>query len=231
MVNSVLQSFTKAIASGLANLKISVRSILPSLYVYNPKSSGDKVPLVYDGDFPNRLPNAYGDSLNLLGDMFGVSRNLGESDEALRRRILFSIGENSTVLGLEGSIKKLFEASGLNVEVEIRESFNNFFDGTSNNFSTPLRNPKGSMMYGVSIYIYPSISIKRSVTILSLSTSQKVLIEYPSGVSWNKVSIPSDAGILDSFGTSTLKDIINKVVSAGVRVDRVVVVSSDSKEL
>lgn len=228
---STLRSFTEAAASGLANLKISIRSMLPSLYVYNQNPSDDSTPLVYDGDFPNRLAHSYAENLELLGYMFDVTRNLGESDEALRRRILFSIGENSTISGIENSIVKLFEASGLEVGVKIRESFSDFFDGTSNNFSSPMRNPKGSMLYGITIYIYPSIETKRRVSIFNYSTLSKNTINYPLGVSWEKVSIPSGFGILESFREDSLRDIIQVIVASGVRVDRVVLVSSDSKEL
>lgn len=155
-MSSILYFFTKALASGIALLKTAVRGVLPNLYIIN-QNDDENISLIYSGDYPSLYPQAYGEYLDLLGYMFGVSRLSDESDDAYRQRILFSLSRNSTPNGIKSAVSFLLKTKEIESEVIIVNNFNNFFDAQTTSFDYPMRDYRGSLLYSVNIFIKPKI--------------------------------------------------------------------------
>lgn len=227
-MTNFLYDFTRAVSSAIALFRTSVRGILPSLYLINREESSEEVPLVYDGDFPFIEPHAYGEYLNQLGETFDVSRNFQEEDEDYRRRILFSLQQNSTINGITSSINRIFETYGINADVEVRESYKNAFDGTSNTFDVPIRSPKGSLLYGISVIVTPRVSTYNQVSVYNFSTFQKEVYNMPINAPWVIRKNVSVDRFVDAYRVPSFRFLIDAISSAGVRVDRVIVQESGS---
>lgn len=235
-MNKILFQFTRGFSSGITLLRTYVRSLLPNLYVINENPSTESTPLVYDGDYPNIYPQSYGQYLDLLGDMFGLTRNNNEDDLEFRRRILFSIGQSPTKDGIKSSIERLFSTYGILANVTIRENYSNAFDGTSSTFDVPIRDPSGSLLYGISVIIKP-IRYRADREILDadgLITGTKVDVFnfdsfqleekiYPIGASWRRYKSPYLERLIEAFRVPSLRFLIDDISAAGIRVDRVII--------
>jgi len=154
-MNNILYFFTQALSAGLSLAKVAVRSVLPNLYVINTKDSD--VNLIYAGDYPNLYPQAYGEYLDLLGFMFGVSRLPNEDDDSYRQRILFALSKNSTPAGIRSSVSFLLQTKDVQADIKIVNNFDNYFDAASSSFDYPLRDYRGSLLYSVNIFVKPTI--------------------------------------------------------------------------
>lgn len=219
----VLYDFTRAISAGITMLRTAIRSILPNLYLVNSKESTENTPLVYSGDYPNIHPQSYGSYLDLLGGMFNLTRNSLETDAAFRTRIVFFLSENATIEGISRSIKQIFSVNGIQVDVDIRENHKYFFDGTSTSLSAPMRSPRDSLLYGITVVITPSIEELSSVSLLNFNTLQKETIVFPLTTKWRVRRNPYTGSIISSFKIDSLRYLIDDISAAGVRVDSVVV--------
>lgn len=153
-MTEILHFFTQAVASGISLTRIAVHSILPNLYVINQRDDDD-VDLVYSGDYPNYYPQAYGEYLDRLGYMFNVARFSGETDDAYRQRILFSISKNATPSGIRDAIKFLLQTKQVSTDVVISSNFNTFFDAETSSLDYPMRDPRGSMLFSINIFVRP----------------------------------------------------------------------------
>jgi hypothetical protein len=235
-MGEILYFFTRGFSSGITLLKTAVRNLLPNLYLINEEKSSSKTPLIYDGDFPNINPESSGSYLDLLGDMFGVLRNVGENDKEYRRRILFSIGQSATRGGISRSIARLMDTYGIEADVEIRESFSTAFDGTSSTFDVPIREPEGTLLYGLSIVISPksydaSVPVLdsdgnvlyRKVDIFNFDTFSMEEFIYPPNVEWRRVKNLYFDRLLEAFRADSFRSLINDISAAGIRVDRVII--------
>lgn len=235
-MNKVLFYFTRGFSSGITLLKTVVRSLLPGLYLLNLNKSTKNTILVYDGDYPNISPQAYGDNLDLIGDMFGVKRNLSEEDSEFRRRILFSIGQSPTKMGIIRSVERLLSTYGVEAKVTIRENYKTSFDGVSSTFDVPIRNDSGSLLYGFSIVVEPKMDdastpilnengviVGYKVRVFNFYTFELEDKIYSPGVSWRKYKNLYINRLVDSFRLSSLGALINTISAAGVRVDRVII--------
>lgn len=222
-VGDKLKEFTRAISSSVSLFRVSSRNLLPGLYVSNTKPSQEVAPLVYDGDYPNINPQSYGEYLDRLGAMFNISRLPGEGDEELRSRVLFYLSENSTKSGITRAVTNMFAARGFDVEVEIRETIHDYFDGTSTTFSTPMRNPKGSLLYGLTIIITAKMETVREVERYNHVTGLKETIVFPPGVSWRRRKNPYVGSLLSAFRVNSLKYLFEDIVAAGVSIDKVII--------
>lgn len=228
MKTTFLYDFTRAVSSGISLLRTSVRNILPNLYVINRDRSDSETPLVYDGDYPFIEPHSYGGYLDLLGDMFGVRRNSGENDEDYRRRILFSLQQNSTISGIRATIDRIFETYGINADVEVRESYKNAFDGSSTTFDVPVRSPQGSLLYGISIIVTPRISSYQQVSVYNFSTFRTDTYTLPLGSPWRVRKNISVDSFINAYRVPSFRFLIDDISAAGVRVDRVIIQESGS---
>lgn len=235
-MNNILYNFTRAFSSGITLLRTVVRSILPNLYVINESPSSDKTPLIYDGDYPDISPQAYGTYLDYLGEMFNLERNLGESDSSYRRRIIFSIGRSSTKSGIKSSLDRLFSTYSSRIRVTIKENFNDFFDGTSSTFDVPMRDPKGSMLYGITIIVEPlalegsrevvdenGIVLYRKVDYFNLDTFEFEEKEFGTNVFWKRIRSPYLGSLIDSFGVVGFRELLEDISAAGIKIDRVII--------
>lgn len=222
-MNNILYDFTRAVSSAVAFFRTAVRSILPSLYIINREASGEETPLVYSGDFPSINPHAYGSYLDLLGSMFNLTRNINETDNEFRTRILFFISENATKEGISRSIKQIFLVNNVNVDVEIRESYSNFFDGSSTSLDIPIRNRKHSLLYGINVIISPVVETLTSVSIFNYATLQRDFINFPTGTIWRVRRNPYTGSIINSFRIDSLRYLVDDIAAAGIRVDSVIV--------
>lgn len=235
-MNKVLYYFTRGFSSGITLLRTKIKSILSNLYIFNELPNTEKTPLIYDADYPNIYPQAYGEYLDFLGDMFSVSRNVDEGDAEFRRRILFSIGRSPTVSGIKRSIERLFETYGMKVSVSISESFSDFFDGTSSTFDAPFREETGSMLYGISIIIEPlafdatrlvldenGFPLYRKIDMFNFLTFSLDEVVFPPNVSWYRVKTPYLDRLISAFGFSSFKQLLSDIVAAGIKIDRVIV--------
>lgn len=220
---SRLKDLTKAISSGVAMLRVDIRNVLPSLYILNKKESTEDTELVYDGDYPNIYPQAYGEYLDMLGGMFDIVRHNAETDEELRSRILFFLSENSTKAGIQRAVQQMFLARGFSVDVDVRENFNHFFDGTSSTFNTPMRSVKGTLLYGLTIVITANVETLNQVVKYDSSTGSKETIIFPTGVTWRKRRNPYIRSLVDAFKVTSLEYLLSDIVAAGISVDKVIV--------
>lgn len=232
-----LYHFTRAIASGITLLKISIRSVLPNLYLLNEKESNANTTLVYDGDFPERMAHSYGEYLDRIGYMFNRERNYQEDDEEYRKRILLVLSENSTIRGLKDTIQFLLESEGILADIEIRENHSDFFDGTVSTFDAPIRDYRGTLLFGVNIFITPreqviprletntdgSTYTKSGVTYYDVDTGNAIISTYPNGTSWRYYSNIYYDDLLRAFRVTSLRFLLNDITAAGVTVSRVVI--------
>jgi hypothetical protein len=223
---TLLYDFTRAISSSVAAFRVAVRQLLPNLYLLNQSPNKNEDTLIYDGEYPNVNPHAYGEYLDRLGAMFDLTRHSGETDEEFRSRILFFLSENSTINGIKRAVKQIFLARGFEVDVDVRESIKDFFDGTTTPLGMPLRDVKGSMLYGLTIVITAAIESLSKVTRYNSTTGVKEEIIFPTGVVWNKRKNPYIGNILNAFKVSDLKYLLEDIVAAGINIDKVVVQTS-----
>jgi hypothetical protein len=219
----LLYDFTRALASGLTLLRISIRSILPNLFLINEYESTTKTELVYDGDFPTRKAHAYGEYLDRIGYMFNRERNYQEEDGPYRQRILSALKENSTISGIKNTVSFLLASEGLEADIEIRESHRDFFDATSSTLDAPLRNHRGTLLFGITIYITPKLQVRDSVTYYHQETGAYVTEVYPTGVYWSQRDNIYFKSLLDSFQSSSLRFLLNDITASGIYINRVVV--------
>lgn len=154
-MNSVLYFFTKALAAGISLLKVNVYRILPNLYLLN-QADDNELEFIYSGDYPNLYPQAYDGYLDRLGYMFGVDRLSDEEDDEYRQRILLSFSRNTTLSGLKNFITFILSIKDIEAEVKVFAGTEDFFDGVSTTLDNPMRDPKGSMLYSLSIFIFPT---------------------------------------------------------------------------
>lgn len=226
-MNSRLHEFTRAIASGVSLLRIAIRSVLPNLYTININPSTEETPLIYDGNYPYQYPQAYGEYLDLIGSMFGVSRNVNEEDDEYRRRIIFSIQENSTIAGIESSIQRVFQTYGIDADVEVRENYRGFFDGVSTTLDTPIRDYRGSLLYGLSILVTPRVQRLTEVTIYDFITNTRVTHQLTEP--WRVRKNISVQRFVDAFRVPTFRHLVDIITASGIRVDRVIIQDGKNK--
>lgn len=239
MFGKILYDFTRAFSSGVTLAKIAIRKVLANLYITNQRPSSEDTPLIYGGDYPHLYPQAYGNYLDILANAFRIERNVGEEDEDFRRRILFSIGQNSTKEGIIRSLKRLFEFYGFPVEVSVENNINNVFDGTSTSFDAPIRDVKGTLLYGVHVTISvpvfdgsrPEIDesnnvIQRKVSTYDRATNMMVDHVYPLGVRWNRSANIYLDRTVQAFRMASPRELVQSLAAAGILVDKVIIVES-----
>lgn len=248
-VKDVLYNFTRGISSGITLADTTVKSILPNLYIQN--KTIDNTTLIYSGDAPNIYPQAYGEYLDRLGYMFDVLRNSGETDDSFRQRILFSISQNSTISGIKNSIKFILQANNIEADVDIIESYKDFFDGNSTSFDAPIRSAKGTMLYGITVIITPK-NLQKSTIFIPISLASANIYHYVTpdgGVSptpiiyndynnavqiyvqaadgsqliFNKLQSIYSTSFVTAFHVPSFRYLINDIVAAGIKVNRVVI--------
>jgi len=160
--SNTLYNYTRALASGIAISDSYLKTLLPNLYVENKQSpiNLSSAPLVYTGDYPNRFSHAYFDALSKIGNSFGVTRSIGESDDLFRQRIKLVIIKSPTINGIKKSVETVFSGLGLNVSVIVKPAIENTFDAVSTNLDDPFRGNLGSRLFRVLIDIYPPIKTR-----------------------------------------------------------------------
>lgn len=151
-----LYDYTRALASGISLAEGNLKSILPKIYLENKEIVGSAAPLVYEGDAPDRFPQAYDSALDRIGSSFNVFRAPNETDDAYRQKIKLAIIQNPTLAGISNSIKTVFSGLGLDVEVYALNTRDDFFDGITGEFSSPLRGTVGARSYRIVIEISPA---------------------------------------------------------------------------
>lgn len=250
-MKDILYNFTKAISSGITLARNAVYSILPNLYLLNRKNDSD-VPLIYSGDYPNIYPQAYGEYLDLIGELFGKPRASQESDENYRQRILFSLTENSTKNGIISTLQFLLRANGIEADVQIIPSYTNAFDGTSSSFDEPFRSASGTYLYGITIFITPKNLEKTTVFVpttwsyppdqfvTTTDSNGNAVYEYnvsgelikiyvwdasKAQVVFNKRQAIYYTKYVEAFNIPSLKYLLDDIVAAGVKVNRVIIKS------
>jgi hypothetical protein len=239
MAKNILYGLTRAIAYGITMLRVSIKSVLPNLFLNTTVEINEsETPLIYNGDYPERPAHAYGEYLDKLGYMFDRPRNYKEEDENYRIRILSALVENSTLSGIKSTVSYLLQTEGIEADVQIRESYKDFFDGTSSTFDAPLRDSGGTLLYGISIVITPkSIMVPRLIQDQSGETvtkdfvtyyvdGEEVTSVYPNGVTWGHKKNLYLTGLLNAFRVSSLKLLLNDITASGVRVTRVVLLQA-----
>lgn len=221
-MKSLLFLLSKTIAAGIAQLRITAKRRLSNLYVQNTRV-GQDTPLIYTGDSPFIHPQAYGEYLDLLGETFLVRRNAQEGDEEFRRRILFSVKRSATVSGIREIINRIFLTYNINADVELRVSHRDYFDGTTGTFDVPLRNPGGTMLYGISIIVTPRVSMYNEVSMVNFSTLRKTTNAVPPGKSWRVRRNVSVDRFINAYRVPSFRFLLNDMVAAGIKVDRVII--------
>jgi len=151
-----LYDYTRALASGIFLSEGTVKSFLPKLYLENKKISGNLAPLVYEGDIPDRLPQAYEEALDKIGAAFGVVRGPNETDDAFRQKIKLRIIQSPTISGISNSIKTVFFGLSLDVNVKTVNSSTDTFTAVDTNFDVSLRGTVGARSYRIVIEITPA---------------------------------------------------------------------------
>lgn len=220
MVKNRLLDFTRSISAGITLAKVSARRILTNLYIQNREKSG--LPLLYEGDFPSIYPQSAGGYLDRLGDMFEVPRLLDEDDEQYRIRILFALRQNVTRDGIDKALKVLFGSVMMTIETEVHESFYEVFDGTSSTFDAPMRSHKGSLLYGVTVVIKPTVSHLSEVRVFDgLSTTT---VDLGAGKYFNRINNLHYREILNAFQVNSFKELLRGTAAAGVKINNVILV-------
>lgn len=151
-----LYDYTRALASGISLAEGNLKSILPKIYLENKEISGNSAFFVYEGDAPDRFPQAYETALDRIGSSFRVFRGANETDDAYRQKIKLAIIQNPTLAGISNSIKTVFSGLGLDVQVFSKNTRDDFFDSITDNFSAPLRGTTGARSYRIIIDISPA---------------------------------------------------------------------------
>lgn len=236
MFGKVLYDFTRAVASGITFARVALSKILPGLYISNHSPSTPNTPLIYDGDAPMLLPQAYEMNLDKLADAFSITRNVQEGDEDFRRRILFSIGQNSTEEGITRSIERLFEFYNFPVEVDLVPTIRDVFDGTSTDLDAPIRDDKGTLLYGVTVIIrvppHDGADVVydddgeimyyrvRMVDFVTGVIQEKI---YPVNASWDRTTNIYVDRMLASFRKNSMRSLIQDLAAAGINIERVII--------
>lgn len=223
----LIKQLTRVLAAEITRASINVRSVLSSTFLngklksYRPALKSDFSDLVYTADLKLKTPQAYDESLDKLGFIFGVTRRSFESDEPYRQRIRFAIRSSSTKAGLKSAIiftianSTLFEASEF--DVEIRESFTDFFDGEVTALNSPLRS-KASLVGGITIYIRPKSKIKEVMAVVDVVDGTPIYdkVTYRVSPSIDYLSL------VDYANSLTFKNTLETLVSAGIVIDKVI---------
>ena len=155
----------------------NLKTLLPSIYLENKKISGDLAPFVYEGDVPNRYPQAYENALNKIGESFGVVRGPNEEDEAYRQKIKLRVVQSPTKSGIKKSIETVFSGLGLNVTANVFDSSDSYFDAVQRGFDFPLRGLLSSRLYRVSINLTPGFKSYSNNFIKDISSGENYRIE------------------------------------------------------
>lgn len=223
-----LKHITKALASGMVQVRLELSKALSGIYIIgspNPKDYGD---LIYTGDIKTRIPQAYKESLDKLGFMFGVKRRFFESDKSYRSRILFAIRLSTTKVGLISTIKFTLENAEIfnksEFDVEIRESFEDYFDGYTTAINSPVRG--SSLVGGIVIYITPVTLVSYILngkeirtTLDNFKTTFKgkpypPFYKFARNIDYNR--------LLESGEFKSMKEMLETIVAAGINIDRVI---------
>lgn len=223
-----LKHLTKALASGMVQVRLEISKAISGIYIIgspNPKDYGE---LVYTGDIKTTIPQAYKENLDKLGFMFGVKRRFFESDKSYRSRILFAIRLSTTKAGLISTIKFTLENTEIfnksEFEVEIRESFEDYFDGYTTAINSPIRDD--SMIGGITIYITPVTFVSYISNMKEVRTSFENFKEIFKGKTYPpfyKFARNIDYNrLLDSGEFLSMKAMLETIVAAGINIDRVV---------
>lgn len=178
-----LYDYTRGLASGVTIAEANIKSILPNLYLENKELFGDLAPLVYEGDFPNRFPQAYDNALNLIGESFGVTRGPNETDDAYRQKLKLSIIQSPTTSGIINSVNTLFSGLGLNVETQVFDAHESFFDAVNTNFDNSFRGTVGARSFRIEIEISPSLRSSYPNYLDSFLSNSYYDIVYPGNYS------------------------------------------------
>lgn len=204
-MNNILYFFTKALAAGISLAKVAVRSILPNLYTINQPNANEfeDIALIYAGNYPNLYPQAYGEYLDSLGYMFGVTRLPDEDDDAYRQRILFGLSKNSTPSGIENAIVFLLRTKDINARVNVINNFDNFFDAETSSLDYPLRDYRGSLLYSINIFIEPEFTA-------AIDKNEPIYYTYFENV----------------FNVDSFQMLLDDVAAAGIRVESVTFLES-----
>lgn len=223
----ILKALTRVMAAEITRASIAARSVLASTFLngklksHRPALKSDYDDLVYTADIKLRTPQAYDESLDKLGFVFGVTRRSFEGDEPFRQRIRFAIRASATKAGVKDAIRfsiansSLFESADF--DVEIRESLRDFFDGTTATLNAPLRS-KASIIGGMTIYIRPK-SVPKTVRVVSDVVDG--VVTYEEATYFVTPSIDYLA-LVDYTNSISFKNTLETLVSAGIVIDRVV---------
>ena len=223
-----LKLLTRVLAAEVTKSSIYIREILGNTFLhgelYNRKArKEDYDPIVYTGDLPRKMPQAYGEALDNIGSTFGVTRLPTEGDESLRQRIKFKVKSSTTKSGITDAIKfsltnsELFRYSDF--DVEIRESFLDFFDGVNTPLNSPLRSPSTSLIGGITIYIRPIPKLKSIERVLDYTEDGQPIIE--SGQMYVSENV-NYLSLVRFSSTPTLKATLESLTAAGIVIDRVI---------
>lgn len=213
---TVLLDFTRSLSAGITLAWVTARKVLTNLYILNTSKSD--LPLLYEGDYPNIYPQAYREYLDRLGFMFGVTRLPGEEDEGYRVRILFALRQSTTKEGIAEALRMLFASAMMEVNVEVRESFKDAFDGVSTTFDTPMRSPKGTLLYGITIIISPVTHDLSSVT----RPGEEAPVTLPTNLFFHRVKNNNYMSLLRMFQVSSFTELLTSTVASGIKINRVV---------
>lgn len=174
-----LYDYTRALASGISIAQNKLKSFLPNVYLENLKLYGDDAPLVYEGDYPDRLAQSYDNYLDRIGAGFGVERGPNEPDSAYRQKIKLVIIKSTTVSGIKNSIETLFTGLGFPAVATVLPAHKNFFDGVSSSLNTPIRGRVGSRSYRVVIEIFPELNLSYNQVVDVVIEGTPYVIQKP----------------------------------------------------
>lgn len=210
-IKDYLKGVSLALASATTMVRVSIRRHLTNLTITGSPNKADYPELMYSGDLPNRVPQAYNEHLDKLGFMFDVERRFNEDDESYRQRIIFKIKISTTRNGIKNTLKFIFEKSpffnkssdsNIVYDVVILENYKNFFDGVNTSFDQPMRD--FSANYGIVIYIKPATVVD----------SQGNLMRLARNANYRRT--------LDVSGNQGFRELMDTVTAAGIKVDRVI---------
>lgn len=206
-----LKNLSLALAAAVTRARVSIRRHLTNLDISGSTDIKKYPELMYSGDLPNKIPQAYDYHLDMLGQMFDVERRFNEDDESYRQRIIFKIKISTTKNGIKNTVKFIFETSpffnksddsNIVYDVVILENYKNFFDGVNTSFDQPMRDY--SLSHGITVYIKP----------VDARNSQGELLKLVRNANYKR--------ILDISGNSGFREMLETVAAAGIIVDRVI---------
>lgn len=174
-----LYDYTRALASGVSLAQNQLKSFLPNIYLENLKIYGDQAPLIYEGDYPDRLPQAYDSYLDRIGEGFGVLRGPNEPDSAYRQKIKLVLIKSTTVSGIKSSIETVFSGLGFPARATVLPAHKDFFDGVSSNLRDPIRGRLGSRSYRVVIEIFPELNVSYNQIVDKVFENSPYTIKTP----------------------------------------------------